>query len=84
MNKKTFDDQTLSNVWREHEERLEPPSADHAALCRRRDALRRENAVLLLGAGFLVAALALMPSETAASLGSAHATHIVDSILSMP
>lgn len=83
MNKKTFDEQTLHNVWIEHEERLEPPSADHAALCRRRDALRRENTALLLGAGFLVAALALTPSDTAASIGSAHATNVVDSIFSM-
>lgn len=83
MSKKTFDDQTLLNAWREHEERLEPPAAYDAEPCRRRDALRRENTVLLLGAGFLVAALALTPSDTAASLGSAHAIHVVDSIFSM-
>ena len=80
---KTTDNLPLRKLWQEHEDSLVPPVGDPVAMCRRRDAMRRENIGLALGAGILVTALALTPSGQAVAFGSAHAIDIVDNIISM-
>lgn len=80
---KTTDNLSLHEQWRKHEDSLVPPVDDPVAMCRRRDALRRENIGLALGAGILVTALALTPSGQAVAFGSAHAIDIVDNIISI-
>lgn len=83
MKMKTTDNLSLREQWQKHEDSLVPPVGDPVALCRRRDAMRRESIGLMLSAAALVTALALTPSSQAAILGPAHAIDIVDSIISM-
>lgn len=83
MKKKTTDNLSLREQWQKHERSLVPPVGDPVTMCRRRDVARRETIGLMFGVGVLVAALALTPSSAAATLGSPHASDIVDNIFTM-